>query len=494
MKDVFYFLLDLGEYSIRGYLLYIMVRVVSRVQKDSAFIEKRKGFLLVLQYILLRMTLDYMPGINKLLLGADSAVINSKQTITFLLAGLCFSIFFGCYYGSRVKKLAVYFVCVYYALGELVRFLVFVPANYLFQGLLKLIENNIQPDSIASINQGIGAMKALEVIWNVAFLVTYILLLLLVYKKFVRYFWFVKEKISKWEFAFLMAASISGFSFCIFIRTILFSYTGDEYKYLLEENPELGILIPFISILGILIIFSSVNLLGKLKKEQEEKNALLLYEERLSEMEEHVQEIERLYEGMRGMKHDMKNYIADIEGILGKEETLSEKSKLAVANYMEGLCISLEELDMKYKTGNPVTDTVINRYLHKAEKKGANIQCDFLYPKAFSIDSFDISILLNNGLENAVEALEGCNGDLYLSVSSYVKGNMFFVEIKNSFGGALLYKEEGEGFSTTKKETEYHGYGMKNMQKAVEKYYGKMEYKAEDGCFLLTAMLQGKRK
>lgn len=494
MKEAFYFILDLAEYSIKGYLLYLMVKPVGRVQKDPAFLEKRKKYLLIFQFVSLQMMFFHFPGIKEFFYGGNSYLTNSKQTIAFLVISFSCSLIFACFYGSRQKGLAIYMVCAYYAMSELIRFLVFAPGNLVFRYVLKQIDRHIQVESLTSIQQGIAAMQVLEIVWNVCFVCSYILVLLYLYRKFVRCFWFVEEKISKWEIAFLMAASAMGFSFCIFLRNILFSYTEKEYVYLLEEIPELGFFISFISFLGLIMIFSSVNLLGRLKKEQEEKQALLLYEERLSEMEEHVQEMERLYEGMRGIKHDMKNYIADIEGILGKEEKLPQKTKEALESYMQGICVSLEEMDVKYKTGNPVTDTVINRHLQKAERMGADIQCDFLYPSELLIDSFDLSILLNNGLENAVEALEQCREEKYLEIGSYVKGNMFFLEIRNSFFGRVICDEKGEGLKTTKKESTYHGYGLKNMYKSVEKYYGKMEYKIEGQFFLLTAMLQGKKK
>ena len=36
-------------------------------------------------------------------------------------------------------------------------------------------------------------------------------------------------------------------------------------------------------------------------------------------MEQHIGDIENLYAGIRGMKHDMKNYIADMEALMQEE-------------------------------------------------------------------------------------------------------------------------------------------------------------------------------
>ncbi|MBD5465653.1 MAG: GHKL domain-containing protein [Lachnospiraceae bacterium] len=495
MKEIFYFLVDLVECTIKGYLLYQMVSIAGRVQKDPAFVEKRKKYLLIFQYVLCHMLVSYIPGLKALIYGGNTYLVSSKQTIAVLLLSLICSILSGCYYGSHRKNLAFYLVFTYYTIGELVRFVLYVPGNFLIQSALRLIGASVENGDVLDMERNIKFIMELEVVWNILFTVVYVLAVCWLCQKFMKSFFFEGEKISLWEFLFLMLSSAIGFCFCIFLRSILFTYREQEYIYLLDENPELQLLAPFMALLGIASIFTSIYLWNRLRREQEEKNALFLYEERLLEMEEHVQELERLYEGMRGMKHDMKNYVADIEALLGSDKKLSGDTKEALQNYLNGLCNSLEELDITYKTGNPVTDTVVNRYLRKAEKLGAVVKCDFLYPAALEIDGFDLSILLNNGLENAAEALEKCQEKpLYLEISSFAKGNMFFLEIKNSFSGTLAYDRERNIFHTTKQEKSYHGYGLKNMQKAVEKYYGKIEYRVEERFFVLTAMLQGKAK
>ncbi|MCM1161783.1 MAG: GHKL domain-containing protein [Roseburia sp.] len=495
MKDIFYFLMDLGECTIKGYLLYQMVSIAGRVQKNPAFVEKRKKYLLIFQYVLFHMLFSYIPWLKTLVYGGNMYLLNSKQTITTLLLSLFCSSLAGCCYGSHEKKLSFYLVFTYYAIGELVRFILYVPGNLIFQQTLRVLEGLGQNGDIAGMEQSLKYIFMLEIVWNVVFTTVYVLSQWLMCQRFMKSFSSHGEKIGVWEFLFLMLSSVIGFCFCLFLRSILFTFKEENYIYLLEENPELQVLTPFIALLGLISIFSSVYLWSRLKKEQEENHALFLYEERLSEMEEHVQEMERLYEGMRGMKHDMKNYVADIEGLMGSEEKLSKDTKEALKNYLDGLCTSLEELDMKYKTGNPVTDTVVNRYLRRAEKMGAIIKCDFIYPAHLEIDSFDLSILLNNGLENASEALEKCREKpLHLEIGSYVKGNMFFLEIRNSFSGTLAYDRESNTFHTTKKEKSYHGYGLKNMQKSVEKYFGKIEYRVEEQVFVMTAMLQGRGK
>lgn len=76
----------------------------------------------------------------------------------------------------------------------------------------------------------------------------------------------------------------------------------------------------------------------------------------------------------------------------------------ALRRYLDSLQQSVDQFDMKYHTGNPVTDVVIQRYARLAEKNGIAFQTDFLFPEGMNIDAFDLSIVINNGLENAIEA------------------------------------------------------------------------------------------
>ena len=85
----------------------------------------------------------------------------------------------------------------------------------------------------------------------------------------------------------------------------------------------------------------------------------LFYKQQLSDMTEHVQEMERLYDGIRGMRHDMNNYIADMEQLLGISKlrgNLEENVENEAQNYLYRMQNTLDNLTLHYHTGNPVAD------------------------------------------------------------------------------------------------------------------------------------------
>ena len=78
-----------------------------------------------------------------------------------------------------------------------------------------------------------------------------------------------------------------------------------------------------------------------------------------------------------------------------------------------------------------MTDVVLNGKQKQAEAAGIIFHCSFLFPADFGISAFDISIILNNALSNALEAcqkLKEQSGEAApeIEISSYCRNNMFF--------------------------------------------------------------------
>ena len=108
-----------------------------------------------------------------------------------------------------------------------------------------------------------------------------------------------------------------------------------------------------------------------------------------------------------------------------------------------------------------------------------------------NIDAFDLSIILNNALDNALEACKRQKeGKKFMELKAYRRENMFFIILKNSFDGSLNRDKEGGRLRTTKTDAGEHGLGLRNIEMCAEKYYGKAESTVRDKEFELAVMLQ----
>lgn len=65
-------------------------------------------------------------------------------------------------------------------------------------------------------------------------------------------------------------------------------------------------------------------------------------------------------------------------------------------------------------------------------------ECDFHYPRSGKVNAFDVSIILNNALRNAIEAVEKEGNVLRVSLSSHCMKNMYIIEVANSYTGELV--------------------------------------------------------
>lgn len=126
-----------------------------------------------------------------------------------------------------------------------------------------------------------------------------------------------------------------------------------------------------------------------------------MLENQVQQMQREIVEIQDIYTDMRGLRHDMRSHLANIS-LLVKNAPDSVNEELE--NYIGKMEETVKKLDFAYQTGNPITDIIIHQKGQEAEKKQIQFKADFVYPQKLSIDVYDIAVILNNALENAVEA------------------------------------------------------------------------------------------
>ena len=139
------------------------------------------------------------------------------------------------------------------------------------------------------------------------------------------------------------------------------------------------------------------------------------------------------------------------------------------------------------KTGNPVTDVIVAEKRKEAQERGIGFICDFHYPEKTGINAFDVSIILNNALDNAMEAAECCERP-FIDIKSWRQRNVYMIEVRNPFIGNLITDKES-GLPESAKGGSGHGFGLKNMQKVARKYHGDIDVRQEKNGFVLTVMM-----
>ena len=203
----------------------------------------------------------------------------------------------------------------------------------------------------------------------------------------------------------------------------------------------------------------------------------------IQDMQSHIAEVERIYTGIRGIRHDLNNHVHVIGQLLEKEQYTQ------AAQYLETMQKATEQFDFTIKTGNPVTDVIINEKDREARQKGITFRSAFSFLQDADIDVFDISIILKNLLENAFEAaFQSKLQDKTVSIHSARKKNAYLITVCNSCDKILSLGENGLPASD-KDNGQIHGLGLKNVRMVTEKYFGTLAIEQEGEIVTVSVML-----
>jgi len=327
------------------------------------------------------------------------------------------------------------------------------------------------------VKQLIAYIVVETVYYTVAISVMY-LVIRLIHKVYVN----KKDDISGKEllllYATLLTVMVGYITFNFFSKV----YLEDMEAYIWNMHPGYTFLRVIYQIVSFAAILIAIVIYQKIKEKQREDKVNILLAEQLENTRQHISEVEKLYGDIRAMKHDMGNHISVLENLIMKNETEE------VEKYLSELKATWNENGTEIKTGNPVTDVVLTQKQREAEGKGIGFECEFIYPTNTNINAFDVSVILSNALENAFEGATGCENP-YVLIKAYRKKNAYMLEVKNSILKSVEIDGETGLPETTKEDKTSHGFGLANIRKVAQKYYGDIDINQDENSFTLTVML-----
>ncbi len=257
---------------------------------------------------------------------------------------------------------------------------------------------------------------------------------------------------------------------------------------LFEERPDLLWKIPMIAVLIYAGETALVYFWQRYRVLLAERQKHFVEEQQVKAMKQRLEEAENFYGSIRKVRHEMKNHMANIKG-------LAETGQYGeIDEYVQRMDASMQALEYKYATGNAVTDVIINDKWRKAEKAGIRFEADFRYDGEIPV--FDLGIILDNLLDNAIEACEKLEqGKGFIRLVLKKRKQFLLLTVENSFDGIVSMGKESSFPHTTKQSacpeivTE-HGIGLKNVHDIAERYYGGVNIKVKKDIFYVTVMLQ----
>ncbi|MDE7183859.1 MAG: GHKL domain-containing protein, partial [Lachnospiraceae bacterium] len=294
------------------------------------------------------------------------------------------------------------------------------------------------------------------------------------------------------ELCYLCVTPIVGILFGNIIFQMFLVVKGDTFFLLYEQYPFFIGLVPLVAVLFYIGMIITIMSYQEMVKLQEEKNKYFVEEQQLRAMRERMEEVEQFYGGIRRMKHEMKNHLTNIKGLAGSGNY--EEMEQYIAKMDE----SMDVFELSIKTGNAVTDVIVNDKQKAAYKQGIQFKSEFRYPVSDGYDAYDIGIIINNLLQNALEACERMKtGKKYILLSGRQKKRFFIIDVRNSFEGEVMFDRNTNLPLSAKENTageanSLHGIGLSNVNREAAKYLGNVDIKLKKNEFRVTVLLQEK--
>lgn len=198
-------------------------------------------------------------------------------------------------------------------------------------------------------------------------------------------------------------------------------------------------------------------------------------------IETHYREVDNMYRQIRGWRHDYKNHIQVMKAYASQGDLESLK------RYLDLLDNDLATVDTVIKTGNPMTDAILNSKISLAKSKGIKVEADAHIPLRLETSEIDLCCIVGNLFDNAIEAVENLPQEKrVIRIYMDMINTQLYISFTNFTAGKKLEKS-GNIFKSTKGDG--HGFGLVRIDAIVERLGGYLSRNSEDGAFTTEVLL-----
>ena len=267
---------------------------------------------------------------------------------------------------------------------------------------------------------------------------------------------------------------------------------------LYERHPVFLAAVPLLALLFYAGAYFAIAVWQGMAALREEQGALFVERQQAQLLSARIHEAERSYARIRALQHEMRGHFTNLKGLAqsGALAGITEYiDKMNMGIREVGICDTgiggIGDVGQTIQTGNPVADVIVNDKRRQCGELGIRFEAELCYPSPEAYDAFDVGIILQNLLQNALEACESVpEGGRYIRLTGKRTGRFFLIEVRNPFAGEVAFGPDGLPRTTKQENAPMHGLGLTNVRREAEKYMGELELKAGPREFIATVLLQ----
>ena len=175
----------------------------------------------------------------------------------------------------------------------------------------------------------------------------------------------------------------------------------------------------------------------------------------------------------RALWHDLKKHVTALEVLVESGDTQSAK------NEYEQIRQAFDDLGSVVDVENSTLNAILYHNINRVKSNNVHVNLEAQASREFSISAVDLSVIIGNTFDNAIEeCLLITETQKDINVVIIQKHHMLFYEISNP---CLQVPHRKAG--------NFHGYGLRNVRRCVEKYGGSMEIESSDNQYKVSIRL-----
>ncbi len=273
-----------------------------------------------------------------------------------------------------------------------------------------------------------------------------------------------------WRLVLLLAAM----PFSSLLAVVLLPFLQSDYIYenglLHSLTMNIGVaVLPFVFLTSLVLLYAIQVLEEHQRLEEADKLASL--------RESYYQNLRREEQQVRTLRHDMRNHLTAVQGLLERGETQR------AASYLSEIASSPAMGGRRNLCENETANVVLAAKAEDMDQRGLIGDFAVSLPRELSITDTDLCALLGNALDNAIEAAVQA-GDKRISVRCRADKGLFMLRVENAVEGEIR-----PDLSTTKADKSAHGFGLAGMREIAQRCGGSLETRVQGGRFELVACI-----
>lgn len=265
----------------------------------------------------------------------------------------------------------------------------------------------------------------------------------------------------------LLSTTIISVTF-YFISRIIFVSNNTDTKMI-------GLALIILLTIFYLVVLEAYNWYSQAIISKEELNLL---SQQMEFQKKYHQQILENNKNIRKIRHDLKNNIAGILGLIDENEV--DKARNYALEIIDNVTVNANTY-----TGNYYIDAIISYKKEIAKKSNVNFNITVNSFFLGNIDEKYLGILLGCAMDNAIEATKE-EEKKFVEIYIKVNGQYLCIKMINSCTKTNINFHKSSKLSSI----DQHGFGVKNIETICNMYNGSYTYQNNDDSITLNIILQ----